>query len=93
MAGTVLVRIDATPNPNSLKFTVNRELSPGGGRTVASAEQAFGLPLAARLLEVPGVRSLFFLGDFVTVSREPGADWDAIAAAVRQRIEEFFGHT
>jgi hypothetical protein len=90
MADPVHVLAEATPNPNSMKFTVNRELWAGRARTVASADEAFGFPLAARLLTVPGVKNLFFLRDFVTVSREPAAAWDALTPAVTAAIQEHF---
>ena len=88
MAGSVEVRVDATPNPNSLKFTADRELWPARARTIASKDQARDMPLAARLLDVPGIKSLFFLRDFLTVTREPGADWEPITAAVLEAIRE-----
>ncbi len=90
MTGPVEVRVEATPNPNSLKFTVNREVWSGRARTVAGRDDALGLPLAVRLLAVPGVKSLFFLRDFITVTRDPGADWTPIAAAVKQAIEQHY---
>jgi len=34
------------------------------------------------LLAIPGVASVFGVVDFVTVTREPQADWDSIVAAV-----------
>jgi len=90
MSNEVQVAAEATPNPNSMKFTVNRELWAGRARTVASADEAFGFPLAARLLAVDGVRSLFFLRDFVTVTRQPGVAWDALAPAVNTAIQAHF---
>lgn len=90
MTGPVQVRIATTPNPNSRKFTVNREVWSGRARTVADRDDALGLPLAARLLDVPGIKRLFFLRDFITVTREPGADWDTITAAVTRVIEEHY---
>jgi hypothetical protein len=86
----VQVTVEATPNPNSLKFTVDRELWSGRARTVSSKDEAFGLPLAARLLDVPGVKSVFFLRDFVTVSRQPDTDWSTIVPAVTAAIEAQF---
>ncbi|MCL6650411.1 MAG: NifU N-terminal domain-containing protein [Chloroflexi bacterium] len=90
MADPVQVRAEATPNPNSMKFTVNRELWAGRARTVSSQDEALGLPLAVRLLAVPGVRSLFFLRDFVTVTRDPGANWEALVPAVIATIEAHY---
>lgn len=89
MDGPVTITVERTPNPNALKFTANRQLSAAGARTVASKDEAFGLPLAAALLDVPGVRSLFFLRDFVTVTRVPEADWETITPAVTDTIMAF----
>jgi hypothetical protein len=90
MSGGVEVRVEQTPNPNARKFTVSGGLWTDSARTVAGRDQAFGLPLAARLLDIPGVRSLFFLHDFVTVTREPDAGWDRLADNVKQTIEAFY---
>jgi hypothetical protein len=48
------------------------------------------MPLAARLFTVEGVRSLFFLRDFVTVTRRPGADWEPLMARVEEGIRQHF---
>jgi hypothetical protein len=80
------VQVHATPNPNALKFSVGRPLSRGP-RTVTTAPDALGDPLAARLLAVPGVSRLFFLNDFVTVTREPGADWGPIISRVTAELQ------
>lgn len=85
------VRVERTPNPNALKFTLNREVWSGRARTVSDRDEAFGLPLAARLLAIPGVKSLFFLRDFITVTRDAGADWGTLADAVEQSIQQFYG--
>ncbi len=85
MSDAIEVQVHATPNPNALKFSVGRRLS-SGPRTVASALEAVSDPLAARLLAVPGVRRLFFLDDFVTVTREPGAAWEPIIEQVTAEL-------
>ena len=40
------------------------------------------------MFAAPGVANLFGVNDFVTVTREPGADWDPIVAAVQAAAEE-----
>lgn len=82
MADGLDIRVEATPNPNALKFTTNRTLWTGRAQTFSSAEQAVTFPLARDLLAIPGVAGAFFLRDFVTVSRRPDAQWEAIAPAV-----------
>jgi hypothetical protein len=55
---------------------------------VRSAEAAAGDPLAERIFAIPGVVMLFGTADFLTVSREDGADWDEIVPAVQAIVAE-----
>jgi hypothetical protein len=91
MADALQIRVEGTPNPNSLKFSVNRTIWEGRAQTFNDAAQAFASPLARTLLAVPGVKSVFFLRDFVTVSREPEAAWEAIAPEVERVLREYLG--
>lgn len=75
-----------TPNPNAMKFTLDRTLE--GTMNVSTLEAAAGNPFAEALLHVDGVASVFGVNDFVTVTRVPGADWDPIIAAVQAAAAE-----
>lgn len=76
------VRVEQTPNPNALKFTVNRMLAEGRAQNYTSPEQAFASPLARSLLAVPGVKSVFLLRDFASITRVDGAAWEPIIEQV-----------
>ena len=83
------VTFSETPNPEAGKFTVDRTLVEGrSGRTFDSPAAAAGDPVAARLLAEPGVRSIFIVADFVTVTREPNAAWAELAPRVRAALRE-----
>ena len=69
-----------TPNPDAMKFTLDTTLPEM--LNVASAEAATGHRFAEAVFSVDGVASIFGVNDFVTVTRQPGADWDPIVAAV-----------
>jgi hypothetical protein len=75
-----------TPNPNAMKFTLDVTLDEMVD--VRSADAAAGNPLAERIFAIPGVVMLFGTADFLTVSREEGADWDAIVPAVVAVVAE-----
>jgi hypothetical protein len=78
-----------TPNPQAGKFTVDRVLVEGRrGQTFDSIEAAAGVPVAERLLAEPGVRGVFIVADFVTVTKEPDADWKELAPRVRSALRE-----
>lgn len=81
------VRFDPTPNPHAGKFTVGRTLVEGrSGKTYDSLEAAAGDPVAAPLLALEGVRSVFVVADFVTVTKEPGASWGELAPRVQAAL-------
>jgi hypothetical protein len=83
------VRLDGTPNPNSLKITVSVPVSAKPA-TFASAEAAQADPLAKKLFEVPGVKSVFMVSNFVTVTKDPATEWDAIADQLGGIVEAHF---
>lgn len=81
------VAIEATPNPNALKFTVGADV--GGPKTFVAGREADD-PTAAELLAIDGVSSVFMTADFVTLSKMPDADWDVIATAAKTILEARF---
>jgi hypothetical protein len=70
-----------SPNPNALKFVLDITLPDT--MNFASANEAAGDPFASAIFAAPGVVSIFGVNDFVTVNRQPDADWDPIIAAVQ----------
>jgi Scaffold protein Nfu/NifU N terminal len=68
-----------TPNPNALKFTLDRRLD--AMINLASADDADSAFTRA-VFAAPGVASVFGTADFVTVTRAPDAPWDPIVEAV-----------
>ena len=82
------VQISNTPNPNALKFTVGVDV--GGPATFVTGKETDD-PMAASLLAIEGVTSVFMTADFVTLSKTPGGSWDTIAPAATAVLEERFG--
>lgn len=81
------VSIDPTPNPNALKFSVGVDV--GGPKTFVAGRDADD-PVAAELLALEGVTSVFMTADFVTLSKHPDAGWDAIATPAKEILETHF---
>jgi hypothetical protein len=75
-----------TPNPDAMKFSLDTRLPET--INVRSAGDAPAGSFVARIFEAGGVASVFGVNDFVTVTREPGADWDPIVAAVTEAVKE-----
>jgi hypothetical protein len=85
------VNVSATPNPNSVKVTVDRPVVERGSRTFDSAAEAAVHPLAAALFRLSGVARVFMLGDFITVTKTPEADWKALIPEIERAVLSHFG--
>lgn len=78
------VFLETTPNPNSMKLNFNAQL---GATATYTAENSAALPAATdsappefvqRLLEINGIESVFVCGSFITLNKDPRADWRLI---------------
>jgi hypothetical protein len=78
----VVSEVQPTPNPNAAKFILDRAVSEQP-TSFFNAGAAKDHPLASKLFDIPGVSSLLLLGDFITVNKQPEADWKEI----RRRVQ------
>lgn len=89
----VYVSLEFTPNPNTLKYSVNRTLLQT--RTTANfakVEDAEKLsPLAKKLFAIPGIRGVMIGKDFVTVTKTEDGDWDVVHKSTSQTLEDHLG--
>ena len=90
MSDNITVSIEPTPNPNSMKFTTNKVLVEKGTKSFSSPKDAEQMPLAKGVFQISGVKSVFMMGNFISVIRDPMADWETIAPQVEDRIKNFF---
>lgn len=74
----VLVSLEFTPNPNTLKYIVNRQLLSSGAANFKDSESATASPLALKLFKVPGVVGVMVGRDFVTVTKGANGDWETL---------------
>ena len=83
---------EATPNPNALKFTLDRP-SIGGAqpRPSARARDPAESPLGARIFALDGVTNVFMTANFVSVTKEDDADWDELVPLVIDELQAHFG--
>lgn len=84
------VRTERTPNPQSLKYNLNKMLIPGGSANFPTAESGERSPLAKRLFEVEGIIGVFIGPDFFTITKEETKEWTDINGGVAPALESFF---
>jgi len=85
----MFIQTEVTPNPATLKFLPGRVVVENGTVEFRSNEDAERSPLATRLMAIPGVTSVFFGYDFVTVTKD-GPDWQHLKPAILAGLMEHF---
>ncbi|MEJ2678747.1 MAG: NifU N-terminal domain-containing protein [Gemmatimonadota bacterium] len=83
------VEYRSTPNPNAGKFVTDRTVVPdGASRSYFDPEEARDDPVARALMGLPGVRSIFMVDDFITVTKAPTTPWEDLIPEVRRVIRD-----
>ncbi|WP_071518736.1 virulence factor [Geitlerinema sp. PCC 9228] len=73
--------IETTPSPNCMKLNLDEQLA-SKSITLSPGDDTSNVPEPiGQLLDIDGVRSLFLIQDFITLTREGSADWESILAA------------
>lgn len=84
----IQISLEFTPNPNTLKFVVNKRLLEKGAANFLSLEEAKQKsPLAQVLFSISGVSAVMIGPNFITITKSVEGDWDVVAEQVPQKIE------
>lgn len=81
---------EATPNPNAVKFTLDRPSVEGGSRTFRAGSDPAESPLGARIFAIDGVTNVFMTSNFVSVTKEDDASWDELVPKVIDELRAHF---
>jgi len=85
----VNIYFEANPNPNSLKFVADSMLvEEGKNYDFPSKESAKNAPLANRLFELDYVTRVFYMSNFITVTKTEEADWLEIREELKSIIKD-----
>lgn len=86
----VNIYMEANPNPNSMKFVVNFMLLQDGVSfdypNVQAADQS---PLAQELFKLPYVDRVFYMSNFITVTKKEEVEWQEIQEEIKSVIKPY----
>ncbi|KAK3946087.1 NFU1 iron-sulfur cluster scaffold, mitochondrial [Diplogelasinospora grovesii] len=93
---TIFIQTENTPNPDALKFLPNHRVLPETITTPfieylnprSTIAPPYPSPLAAQLMNIDGVTSVFYGADFITVTKAADANWAHIRPEVFALITE-----
>lgn len=83
----IKLMVQGTPNPNALKFVLNRPVKNAGNFTYKSAAECAHNPLAGAIFRLNAhVREVYFFDNYITVTQDGGADWTDLEERIRATI-------
>lgn len=93
----MFIQTESTPNPDALKFNPNQRVLP---ETISSGSLEYlsprstlapphPSPLAAQLLNIDGVTSVFFGVDYITVTKDSATPWAHVKPEAFAIINEY----
>lgn len=84
------IYLESNPNPNSLKFVVNEMLVPEGiSFDFPDVESTSDAPLAQELFQYPFVDRVFYMSNFITVTKKGDVEWLEIQGTIKEHIKKF----
>lgn len=86
----MFIQTETTPNEDSLKFLPGVDVMVTGSVEFTDAKASLVSPLAARLMGIEGVRTVFYGPDFVTVSKDAEHPWAVVKPEIYSTLMEHF---
>jgi Fe-S cluster biogenesis protein NfuA len=84
----VTVYAESTPNPNAMKFVVNKKLF-NDVYEFKKVEETKDAPLAKSLFTFPFIQEIFFDFNFISIIQKDNSNWDENVMDVREFIRSF----
>lgn len=81
---------ESTPNPNAVKFMLNRNLVQGEPIEFKFGSQAKDSPLILDLFNFPFVTNVFVNANYLTITKTEAIDWTEIIPQLRTFIADYF---
>ncbi|MBK8701708.1 MAG: NifU family protein [Saprospiraceae bacterium] len=88
-AGPVMLYTEQTPNPETLKFVVNRILYKGTAEFKEKDLASSWSPLASSLFDFPYVKGVYICNNFVTITKEFNYNWSDIMLVLKEFIKSY----
>ncbi len=90
IAVPVMIYTEATPNPNTLKFVLNRPIYPGDFAEFQSKEETTEAPLAAALFDLGNIQNVYFSNNFVSITKTEDLLWAELMPTVKEFLKNYF---
>jgi len=86
----MFIQTEATDSTDRMKFLPGCAVLPSGTLAFTDGDEAGGSPLAGRLFAVEEVAGVELGADYITVTKQPDADWLTLKPALLGAVMEHF---
>lgn len=83
-----VVRVRETPNSDALQYVLNAEILDHGNKSYASVADCNGDKLGQALFDMRGVKTVYVMGNFVTVTKDSKVDWRPLKDQIWKTIDK-----
>ena len=73
-----VIRTRETPNADALQYVINAQILGHGNKSYASKSDCEDDPMGKALFERRGVKNVYVMENFVTVTKDPGVGWNPL---------------
>jgi len=88
----VSIYTEATPNPDSLKFVLNKMLLTGRTADFDRGDDTSFAPIATAIFEeFPFTQGVFIMNNFVTVRKDADTEWFEVKSKISDFIKNYVG--
>lgn len=78
------IHVEATPNPNAMKFTSDKMIFQGDASVSVMPGETSEHEIMNELLELDGVANVFGFQNFITINKQPDAEWEGLIEHVKE---------
>lgn len=86
----MFIQTENTPNPNTVKFLPGQPVMQKGVAEFKTLEEAAVSVLGQKLFGLDGVTGVFYGSDFISVTKEEGADWEGLKTRIMAAIMDHY---
>ena len=86
----MMVEIEHTPNPDTLKFLPGKKVSEVGPIEFLKNDKSIKVSLANKILSLEGTVMVFFGEDFITVKKEKDLNWENLKHGIISEINDYY---
>ena len=86
----MMVEIEHTPNPDTLKFLPGKKVSEVGPIEFLKNDKSIKVSLANKILSLEGTVMVFFGEDFITVKKEKDLNWQDLKHGIISEINDYY---